>query len=159
MVRDHLNAYHYLDDGTFEGITSYVDTYNENVTQFIAGINRTMRLELSHLIPSLREYDSNLERHNYYYFSNILYYIWRELWDENGRLEIIPHGTGQELIMIPGRDPIAIGDRESLESLKMYLDTYTPLVVNELRAIRDNRGEVGNHIREFARTIYYIQRY
>jgi hypothetical protein len=60
MAKSHLDAYHYLDDGNFEGIREYVNTYNQRVSEFINDLNYRMRLEISNHIPTIQEYDSKI---------------------------------------------------------------------------------------------------
>jgi hypothetical protein len=96
---------------------------------------------------------------NVYYFGNILYHVWNEFWGSHGQLAIMQHGVvDYELIREPGRITIAIADRDSLESLRMYLDSYTPNIVEELQNIRSERDDVAIYFHNFAKTIYRVIR-
>jgi hypothetical protein len=112
MVRDHLIAYHYHDDATFEGIRVYVDAYNLRVEEFRNNINYRIRLEISNNIPTIHKYNSKVHQiSDVYYFGNILSHILNEFWEYHGQLKIVQHNTDYELIREPGEFPSLSGTK------------------------------------------------
>ena len=115
MGRDHLEGYFYLDDGTFLGIKSYIDTYNQMVANFIQDTIEMLRLDISQHAPRLEEYDNTRNQpSSYYHLVNIEKYIWRRSWNEDIHLLTRPTRLNEfELIIQRGQAVIAVGDKEN----------------------------------------------
>lgn len=58
IARDHLNAYGYQRDQTFEGIKHFIDAYNRRVTHFIEYFNETIKKGITQYTPTLKEYST-----------------------------------------------------------------------------------------------------
>jgi hypothetical protein len=59
IARDHLNAYGYQRDQTFEGIKHFIDAYNRRVTHFIEYFNETVKKGITQYTPTLKEYNTD----------------------------------------------------------------------------------------------------
>ena len=106
----------------------------------------------------MEEYDNEKNQHSsFYHLLNVEKYIWRKFWNEDIHLRILSTRPNEfELKIEPGLASVAVGDNESIESLRTYLESVTPNLVAQLNDLKNKREKVIEHFENFKRTIYLI---
>jgi hypothetical protein len=158
--RDHLKAYSDIETARFSILKTRFDNYNQMVSNFIEDMNKMLPLEISQHAPRLEQYDAKRNQHSsVYYQSYIHLYVWRKFWNEDLQLEITP--TRPDEFQLKAENVlliIAVGDRESLESLRMYLNSVIPDIVAQLNNISGEREILIKYFQSFTETINMIIR-